>query len=167
MSVTSLKPALFTLSMLALAACSDPGPRTHDRTGRAVASPAMATTVFMNVCFKTGGRRAGAIRAMRRDKNITLSDHSDNVLTSASHKTHSINVTLLSGICSVSFDSGESNAKAGSDAAMLLHPKVGAKSIGGKPGGGQISFKTNKGSVVITNAAKVRSVGAMLSLYTR
>jgi len=164
MRIASLKPAIFTLSMLALAACGDPGPRTHDSKGRAVASPAMATKVFMNVCFKTDGNRAGAVRAIRRDKNFEMAAHSDKDLTSASYKSHSIDVLIFSGICSVSFDSGESNAKAGTDAAILLLPQIGAKSMGGTPGGGSISFKTRKGLIMITNAAKVKSDGAMLSL---
>ncbi len=167
MHIASLKPVVFIFSMLALSACSGYGPRTHDSKGRAVASPAMATKVFMNVCFKTGGNRAGEIRAIRRDKNLEMAAHSDKDLTSASHKTHSIDVLLFSDICSVSFDSGQSNAQAGTDAAILLLPQIGAKSMGGTRGGGSISFKTRKGLVMITNAAKVHREGAMLSLYKR
>ena len=165
MYIASLKPAVFTLSMLALAACSGYGPRTHDSQGRAVATPAMATTVFMNVCFKTGGNHAGAVRAIRRDKNFEMAAHSDKDLTSASYKSHSIDVLLFNDICSVSFDSGQSNAQAGTDAAILLLPQIGAKSMGGTRGGGTISFKTRKGLVMITNAAKVHREGTMLSLY--
>ena len=169
MHIASLKPAVFTLSMLALAACSGYGPRTHDSKGRAVATPAMATTVFMNVCFKTGANRAGVIRAINRDKNISLSGDSADSFISAGHKTHSIDVTLLgsSGVCSVSFDNGESGQDAASKAAMLLLPLVGAKSMGGSPGGGQINLKTRKGMVVIANGAKVGQNGAILSLFKR
>ncbi|WP_428539804.1 hypothetical protein [Profundibacter sp.] len=165
MQIATLKPAAFTLSMLALAACGDPGPRTHDSQGRAVATAAMATTVFMNVCFKTGTNRASVIRAINKDKSIALTGDSTDTFLSASHKTHSIDMTLLSGICAVSFDNGELSETAASKAAMLLLPKVGAKSIGGSRGGGQINLKTRKGMVVIANGAKVHSNGAILTLF--
>jgi hypothetical protein len=166
MQIASLKPAVFTLSMLALAACGDPVPRTHDGKGRAMATTAMATTVFMNVCFNTGANRKGELRAINRDKNIVLTSKPGESFLFASHKTHAIDITIMSDVCSVSFDTGEPSTKAGSDAALLLLPKVGAKSMGGTPGGGQLNLKTRKGTVVIANGEKANSYGAILYLYT-
>ncbi len=174
MSLNSLKPALLTLSMLAVAACgTPPGPRTHDSSGRAMASSALATTIFMNVCFKTGGSKTGAIRAIKRDKNIVFSEKLDSRLdvsknlTSAKHKTHSLDVLHMPGACAVSFDNGQPNAKQAAEAAILLLPKIGAKSIGGKRGGGQISLKTSRGTVLIINSTKTGSNGAMLTLFQK
>ncbi|MDV4145068.1 MULTISPECIES: hypothetical protein [Shimia] len=161
---------LGAIACAALAGCMGPSngtlenPRTTDKDGRAVVSAATASQAFLDACYKTSGSRNGVKAYAKRNGYEITSD--DDLFFTARAPSRSISVMRLdTGICAVMFDAGIPNANAGAQAAQILLPKVKAKSIGGKKGGGQISLKTAKGSVIVGNNARLKADGASITLY--
>ncbi|MDG1472720.1 MAG: hypothetical protein P8Q26_14340 [Ascidiaceihabitans sp.] len=163
------KGAVIAVTALLLAGCdtTPAGPRTVDNEGRAVVQAPEAVALFMKACFRPGATQSGMKRAIAADKNITDKGGVEGFIL-ARHSSKAISLVSVSdGNCAVSFDSGAAPETAAKEAIVQVIPQVKPTGFGGKKGGGQVTMKTAKGTVVVTNNQKRKSQGATISLYKR
>lgn len=165
----SAKPFAFIGLILMLTACvSTTEPASQDFKTRAPISGKQGVSAFQRFCFNPGVSTTGVRKAIQKNGNFTQTSKPDDNLYSASHKTVAVDVIVANNRgCLVNFIAPKSAADSAAEAALALIKPVGAKSIGGKKGSGQIALKTTKGTVLVSNVHKTVRKGVQILLLRK
>lgn len=169
MRFISVKRVILIALIFILPACvTTTSPPESDKKTRAPINGKQSASAFQRFCFNPGVSTTGVRKAIQKNGNFNQTSKPDDNLYSASHKTVAVDVIVANNRgCLVNFIAPKSAADSAAEAALALIKPVGAKSIGGKQGSGQIALKTAKGTVLVSNIHKTVRNGVQILLLRK